>query len=535
MKYFVALTLILFSEQVLAGNTDSLKKLPIQAGGRSKPFDSFAREALRIVYGKSTYKKKEASEVVFTWSVLPGHWNDVEIVEISRTDLKKNLKLDEAQKYFSPKAILSSPRLSLVMQELESSQAEGKKLDPYFQAVQRLKGQLDTYQAVATGVSLSLVPPQSGDRWITVREFDEVWAGRYSAIVQGFADAVKEGGDGAKLDEAVNAFIAAARAENPNIYPTDLVVAAELHYSAFHPFRWSWVLYLLAAILFLISGFGLKGWTGKWGWAFVISGFILNSYGFGLRIYLTGRPPVSNMYESVIWVAWGVILFAMIFEYLKRREIFILSASIAAALCLIVADVSPTVLDPTLQPLQPVLRSNLWLIVHVMTITLGYSAFALSFVIGNIGLYYYLKNEKGNLKRIGDLTEATYRAVQVGVVLLAAGTILGGVWADYSWGRFWGWDPKETWAFIALVGYLAVLHGRLSGWLRNFGFLVTTVISFSLVVMAWYGVNFVLGAGLHSYGFGGGGVEYVAGAIALEFVFVALVITVRQSRLKKKK
>jgi ABC-type transport system involved in cytochrome c biogenesis permease subunit len=95
------------------------------------------------------------------------------------------------------------------------------------------------------------------------------------------------------------------------------------------------------------------------------------------------------------------------------------------------------------------------------------------------------------------------------------------VWADYSWGRFWGWDPKETWALIADLGYLAVLHGRFSGWLRTFGTISASVVAFSGVVMAWYGVNFVLGVGLHSYGFGGGGVSYVAAVLAVQLVYVA--------------
>ncbi|MCB0403803.1 MAG: cytochrome c biogenesis protein CcsA [Bdellovibrionales bacterium] len=113
-----------------------------------------------------------------------------------------------------------------------------------------------------------------------------------------------------------------------------------------------------------------------------------------------------------------------------------------------------------------------------------------------------------------------YRSIQFEVVLLAAGTILGGVWADYSWGRFWGWDPKEVWALIALLLYVAVLHGRFTNWLRGFGFAAVTVISFLGVLMAWYGVNFVLGAGLHSYGFGSGGIAYVLVYLAVQVAFI---------------
>lgn len=122
-----------------------------------------------------------------------------------------------------------------------------------------------------------------------------------------------------------------------------------------------------------------------------------------------------------------------------------------------------------------------------------------------------------------NLNQLTYRAMQFGVVLLAAGTLLGGVWADYSWGRFWGWDPKEVWALIALLTYLIVLHGRYAGWVGQFGFAAWTVLCFSSVVMAWYGVNFVLGVGLHSYGFSAGGQGTVGTAILLQLLFVGWV------------
>jgi cytochrome c biogenesis factor len=115
------------------------------------------------------------------------------------------------------------------------------------------------------------------------------------------------------------------------------------------------------------------------------------------------------------------------------------------------------------------------------------------------------------------------------VLLLAAGIVLGGVWADYSWGRFWGWDPKEVWALVALLGYLAVLHARHAGLVRQRGLAALSVVCFSLVVIAWYGVNFVLGVGLHSYGFGGGGRGYIAGAIILQLVFAGLAVTRQQS------
>ena len=193
---------------------------------------------------------------------------------------------------------------------------------------------------------------------------------------------------------------------------------------------------------------------------------------------------------------------------------------------------APTILDPTLQPLEPVLRSNFWLTIHVLTITISYSAFFVAFVLGDLGLYYVLKGETQWKERLKSIVSAIYRAFQIGIVLLAAGIILGGIWADYSWGRFWGWDPKETWALIALLGYIAVLHGRINGMIRDFGMIVCAVVTFSLVIMAWYGVNYVLGAGLHSYGFGAGGVEYVSAFIFIHLVYVAVTSIIRKGRQK---
>jgi cytochrome c biogenesis factor len=124
---------------------------------------------------------------------------------------------------------------------------------------------------------------------------------------------------------------------------------------------------------------------------------------------------------------------------------------------------------------------------------------------------------------IRTINSFVYRSIQLGVLLLAAGTILGGVWANESWGRFWGWDPKETWAFISLMGYLALLHARFAGMVGAFGTAVGAILGFQLILMTWYGVNFVLAAGLHSYGFGAGGGGYILAYLAAEGAFLGLV------------
>jgi cytochrome c-type biogenesis protein CcsB len=304
----------------------------------------------------------------------------------------------------------------------------------------------------------------------------------------------------------------------------------EVDYNRLRPFRWAWYAYLAGFLLLLVSLFWAR--IAVPAYALVLGAFLLHTYGFFLRCAIAGRPPVSNMYESVIWVSWAAVIFSLALFTVYRSRYLVMAASALAAFGLVVADSFPAVLDPSIAPLVPVLRSNLWLTVHVLTITLSYGAFALALGIGHIQLFAYaFTPEKEEALR--NLSQFLYRALQIGVVLLAAGTILGGVWANYSWGRFWGWDPKETWALIALLGYLALLHGRFAGWLGPYGLAVGSVVAFQGILMAWYGVNFVLAAGLHSYGFGGGGVAYVLAAVAVDLALVGGLILAHRARRSK--
>jgi cytochrome c-type biogenesis protein CcsB len=243
--------------------------------------------------------------------------------------------------------------------------------------------------------------------------------------------------------------------------------------------------------------------------------------GFGLRAAISGRVPVTNLYESVVFAAFGVMVFGLVFGLLARRQYVLAASAVVATFALVLADYCPSVLDPRIRPLMPVLRSNFWLAVHVITIMLSYAAFALAWAIGNITLAYHLVGSR-NREAISARARLTYKTLQAGVVLLVVGTILGALWADYSWGRFWGWDPKEVWALITLLGYLAVLHARPAGWIGNRGLVAWSVICFCLVVITWYMANML--PGLHEYGLAAGGQIYVWGAISLQLAYVAAAV-----------
>lgn len=544
MKKLCAIILILFASTLaFAKAGDSLKYLQVQDGGRIKPYNSFAQEMLEIVYGKSSFEKRDATEIVLTWMLSPQAWQDKKIFEVRNHQVLEALNLPKDQRHFTGEEVFANDRFNILRQELQAKREAQEKLDPYFQAVQRLENQFFIFQEIAAGRMIKIVPPKEGTTWISVSELPAGPQEKFLELTKAFVGHIgatattedkallKEKGEA--LDKAVQAFQEVARAENPALYDNDGVIKAEVHYNEFHPFRWAYIFYFLSAlVLLMVWALSKESWM-KTAWVLLTIGFLLHTYGFGLRMYIMGRAPVTNMYETVVWVSWGVLLFAAILEIIYKFRIILFAGSIAALFSLVIADFAPAVLDPTLQPLEPVLRSNYWLTIHVMTITISYAAFFLAFCLGDMGLYYFLRGEEKNKEKIRAIVTAIYRSIQIGVAFLAPGIILGGIWADYSWGRFWGWDPKETWALIALLGYLTVLHARYAGMLKQFGMVAAGIIAFSLVVMAWYGVNFVLGAGLHSYGFGAGGVEYVSGFIAVHLLAVLYVGIVRSGEKKK--
>lgn len=541
-QFTLALFLILMSFASFSVSAqmvgEPLRKLPVQDAGRLKPFETFAKETLQLVYGKSKFKGKSPVDVVMTWILIPDQWDQMEVIEVRHSGLREALKLPEDQIHFRPSELLTNERVPLLFQELRSHRETENKLNPYFQALQRLENQITMYHAVRNGMAIRVAPNPETDTWYSIAELPSELAPEFEAIASGFVKSLTAlEGDSQQfqatqknLADAVQTFMAKAKALAPEKYADMNKIRAEVHYNDFHPFQWAWISYLLGAILMISHLVAKRRWQLLSGFVFIGLGFLLHTYGMGVRSYLTGRPPVSNMYETVVWVPWGCIVFAAILEKLQKTRVILIAASLISVFCLILTDLAPSVLDASLHPLEPVLRSTFWLTTHVLIITISYAAFFLAFGLGDLVLFYYLRDEKRYAAQINKAVTAIYRSVQIGVVLLAAGTILGGIWADYSWGRFWGWDPKETWALIALLGYLALLHGRLVGWVKGFGMAAGSIVAFSLVIMAWYGVNYVLGAGLHSYGFGAGGVEYVSMFVAAHLLYVVYVATLRYSR-----
>jgi cytochrome c-type biogenesis protein CcsB len=469
------------------------------------------------------------------------------LLRVDYLELRSALGLAEDQKYISPlelsRAKVRDPRsereTSFLLWASKLSRDESRGLSTLERKALELATNYSLYREHRAGERLGIlpVPGHEHEPWVTVadlmkssyKDADDPTGVLRKAKEQLLQVRAAYLGKSAEAFNAAAAdFLATLQDSGPELgaYPRQTTIDLEIAYNHWVPFRFAWV-FTMFAFFFVALSMGTK-WKPLYvaGVALFVLGFLAMLAGFGMRIAISGRAPVTNMYESVVYLALGTAVFGLIFELIYRSRYVLAAAAAVSTVALILADNCPAILDPSLRPLQPVLRSNFWLVIHVMSITLSYAAFALALGVGNITLGYYLLRSK-NEEIIAALTKFTYKALQVGVLLLAIGTVLGGVWAAYSWGRFWGWDPKEVWALIALLGYLAVLHARYAGWVQELGLAALSVICFALVVMAWYGVNFVLGAGLHSYGFGGGGGQgYVYAAVLLQFLYVAAAVLI---------
>ncbi|GMV79453.1 MAG: hypothetical protein AMXMBFR7_06370 [Planctomycetota bacterium] len=573
---------------VLEGELDfrAIESLAIQEGGRKKPLHTYAVESLEQICGRSialinsapTFKDpstgapREAIDLFLAMWLNTRQWYKEPVVLVSHRPLRVELGLDPAKKHFSIQQLIENETFNKLYGEaLAKRHAEKEKeMSALEQEAELVGARLELMRKIVTGEAVHIVPhPADPDgTWISLREFraieqnppqatEIVAQQRYSGhtelaqkLVMDYANNYTEDQLFALNDKAKQ-FMLAYRARDkeafsktaadlrtslasmsPGVYPDQTALLREIRFNEARPFGSAWRWYMIAAVVCSVAlKFANKPfYLGAWG-CFVL-GLGYHIWGFTQRCLIAGRPPVTNMYESVIWVGFGCVAFALAFEALYRTRYYLLGGAMGGFLCLMLMDLVPYFagnahlpgFEAKINPLVPVLRDNFWLTVHVLTITASYAAFALAWLIAHVTLGSYIVTP-GAQVRHRQLHGFVYRVVQVGVLLLATGTILGGVWAYYSWGRFWGWDPKETWAFIALLCYLVFLHGRFTGWWGNFGLSVGAVVSFISVVMAWYGVNFVLGSGLHSYGAGANmGQQYVLGLVCLDLLFVTVAI-----------
>jgi cytochrome c-type biogenesis protein CcsB len=506
-----------------------LRRVPVQEAGRVKPLDTFARETARRLTGARAFGAESVAGLdpvewlVAAWAD-PGRWREERMIRVSDAALRALAALPANRDRFSFAELAGYEPFVRAAEEArqESAADSDVRLSPPRQAALRLLDDLVLLDGVLKAEVPAVLAGGSDGSWrsfATLAGEGASDAGRVSASHRDLLSAYRAR-DRAGLFRAAQGLARALQEAHPQLAGELSRLDREVDYNALKPFRLAWALYLLA-LLPLLSSFPLRsrGLTAI-GYATLLAGFLVQSYGLVLRTLVAGRAPVTNMYESIVFAAWGAVGLGLAWELRSGARLFASCAAGVAVPLLLVADAVP-MFDSAIDPLSPVLRDNFWLTSHVLTITLGYAALFLAVAIGHVSLALQLRHAE--LGRVRTVSNFLHRVMQAGTLLLAAGTLLGGVWASYSWGRFWGWDPKETWALIALLVYLAILHARFAGWMKDLGLAIGSIAGGLAVLMAWYGVNYVLGTGLHSYGFGSGDANaWVLGFVACEIGVMAL-------------
>lgn len=465
----------------------TLRRLAIQHNGRVKPFDTFARETLRFITGSERLGSEHPVQTVLAIVAEPEGWQDRALIAVPFVPLREKLGLARTTTHVSYNHLVETRTLMRMLPAIVEKQGRQEKLSMLEQET------LDAYErfVALSGLftqRMNLVPPATGDAWLPVSEHQAIqpqWTGLLDALRAGRPEAI---------EQPAQALSAILRSANPAAVPAQWRLDLELFYNDLSPFHVARIFYLLAAIGLLFNVVS-KGKVLTAAMAALLAGFLMHGAGIVMRVVLGGRPPVSNFYETMLWLPFVAVAISLIFERIYRVGYFGLASAVLAMIVLVLADSLP--LEPYLSPVVAVLRSTLWLTIHVLTVVASYGALSLAVGLAHIYGWLYLKRGPRH-PALRSLDLYLYRALQVGVVLLAAGIMLGAVWANASWGRYWGWDPKETWALITLLWFLAVLHGRFAGWMNGAAVALATIAGFFLLLMTYYGVSFYL-VGLHSY------------------------------------
>lgn len=544
IAFIFGLSYFAFSEDTIhkpidAAHAEKFGQLITQsADGRFEPVHSLAFDAIHKISRKDNFNfdgkgEMDAMQVFMDMLADPGFWKQQKIIYIREQSVRDILGITGAHASFLDffDAENHYKLQDFAEKSFRKKQSEQNKFD---KEIIKVDERVNVFLFVIEGSILKIFPEQDSpnNKWIAwneiaafkpligvvnaINEDLRLPTLNYSGIMQEYVkNALGEGvhsGDFSKADKIVGYISAIQRhGSNAALLPDESKVNAEIFYNNAQIFNVLKNCYSLVSVLLLLLVFidmvkskksRIITWTLNILTAVLGAAFLYHTYGMGLRWYITGHAPWSNGYEALLLVAWGSLLAG--FSFARYSKITLAATALLAFFTLMTA--SHSNYDPQLTNLQPVLKSY-WLIIHVATLTVSYGFLGLGFILGLIIMFIYLFKTRNNGNRLGLLiTELTYineMNLTVGVVLATIGTFLGGVWANESWGRYWGWDAKETWALIITLTYSLVLHLRLIPKLKGeYVFNVASIISFGSVLMTFFGVNYYLSKGLHSYASG---------------------------------
>ena len=522
-KPVAAAVILLFLAAVPAGAqnlvidrsaADSFGGLLVQdQKGRTEPLYTISSDILRKVSGEKNLDGLSPMQVFLGCWLDFYHWQDVPLIKVSNDELRQVLQIDGEKAAFSDLVTFGEgggyKLSSYVEKAYEKALSERSRFD---KEVIKVDERVNICYMVSRGDFMRIFPLRDGtDHWGTAAEaVEHNIPEEDSLFVTGAIPAwVRSVTSIGRRDTGADDYLEALK-EYQKLHagyklPPEKKIQAELFYYRANIFEklFPWYtstgfIMIVAIIAFIIRGREYNGVIMKVLAGLVAAGFIFHTLGLGIRWYISGHSPMSNGYESMLFISWVTILAGFIFS---RRSLLTLAATaVLGGLTLMVAHLS--FMDPEITNLVPVLKSY-WLTLHVSVITGSYGFLGLGAILGMIVLVMMLFVNKNNIEKIGtvidELTVINYRTLTLGLYFLTIGTFLGAIWANESWGRYWGWDPKETWSLITIIVYTLVTHSRMiPGTKDTYRFNLLSLFAFSSVLMTYFGVNYYL-SGLHSY------------------------------------
>ena len=490
--------------------------------GRMKPMDTLAIEVLEKMHSTASLKvgaqALTADQVMLGMMIRPDVFRDVKLIKTKDKFINEKLGVANNTKYVSFSQFFMDPEnmsgYKLAKLAEEASRKAAKDRNKLDQAVLKVDEKVNVAYMIFTGSMMKMwaKPDDANHKWFATIEalqnFDPSMSIKVREAAVNYFTAVEKSissGDWTNSDKTLAKIAEYQHQYGSAVYPTENKIAAELFYNKTNVFELLWPLYFLMGFVLLILSFTKILYPklkmnlvakGSLGLLFIF--FVAHTMGLVLRWYISGHAPWSNGFESMTYIAWATVLAGFIFS--KHSPITLAATSILAGLILFVAHLSW--MNPQVTNLVPVLNSY-WLSIHVSMITASYGFLALGALLGFITLLLFIlrteKNEKHIALSIKELNAVSEMSLMIGLTMISVGNFLGGVWANESWGRYWGWDPKETWALVTILVYAVVVHLRFIKSIYNeFNFSVISLLSFTSVLMTYFGVNYYL-AGMHSY------------------------------------
>lgn len=507
--------------------------------GRIEPVNTLASEVLRKVAKKGSFNGMTPVQVMLGMMRDPEGWKNVPLIRVGDPELRKILSATEG--YVSFNSVLNDHQGEYKLRK-EVEEAYGKKpaeRNKFDKEVINVDERVNILYKWMTGGFLTIfpVPGDAANKWLSpadaaqssdpqVAEFSSVALSNYLVALNSASKSEEYGDAGNFLKQIKENQLK----HGAQVCPSPARIQLEIFYINYNLFSLLSRVYIIAGLLLLILQFmGLLSslrWPGKWekaGFWVVALLLVVHTAGLAIRWYISGHAPWSNGYETLLYVSWATCLAGLFFA--RRSPMTLAVTTILAAISLLVAGMSW--MSPELTNLVPVLKSY-WLVIHVAIITASYGFFAMAALLGLVNLVLIIIDSMKSNPRIGftlrELVLIMELAMMVGLYMLATGSFLGGVWANESWGRYWGWDPKETWAMVTILVYAFIVHmHKIPGFRGTYALSLASLVGLASVLMTFFGVNYYL-SGLHSYA-QGEAVPIPAGVFIALFVVVLLAVT----------